>query len=175
MFLSIISLVLVFNLPIQNSFAVEQINSGLPVRLEIPKIAVNTAIEHIGLSPDGKVGIPKDIFHVAWFNNSPRPGDRGNSIITGHSGWYNKAPTVFDNLYKLQKGDKIYVTNDMDVVIIFTVSKLETYTGNKNFTDIFVSNDEEEHLNLITCWGIWNEKQQNYSDRLVVFADREIE
>jgi len=39
-------------------------------------------------------------------------------------------------------------------------------------TDVFTSSDGKAHLNLITCDGIWDKNAAQYSERLVVFADR---
>jgi hypothetical protein len=39
--------------------------------------------------------------------------------------------------------------------------------------DIFSVKDGKAHLNLITCEGAWDAATQSYSDRLVVFTERE--
>lgn len=146
----------------------------LPSRLTIPRIKVNAAIESVGLTKDGAIGIPKGPTNVAWFNLGPRPGDIGSAVITGHFGvWKGGLPTVFNNLYKLRKGDKIYIKDKKGTTITFVVRELVTYGENENAPDVFTSNDGKAHLNLITCQGIWNKKRKSYSERLVVFTDAE--
>jgi hypothetical protein len=57
-----------------------------PVRIKIPSINVDALIESVGFTSDGSVDVPKGPTNTAWFNKWPRPGEDGNSIITGHSG-----------------------------------------------------------------------------------------
>ena len=57
-------------------------------------------------------------------------------------------------------------------VITFVVREIQIIGGYQNASEVFNSRDEKSHLNLITCGGIWNEFTQNYSERLVIFADK---
>jgi len=151
------------------------VNSGLPVRLNIPKIDVDAAIEYVGLTSDGAMAVPTGPTDTAWFDLGPRPGDSGSAVIAGHEGWKDGIQAVFDNLYKLQKGDKIYVTDGQGIATAFVVREMRTYGGDQDFSDVFRSSDGTAHLNLITCAGVWNKAQKSYSDRLVVFTDKETE
>ncbi len=146
---------------------------GVPIRLQIPKININAAIEYVGLTPQGAVGVPAGPADAAWFNLSPRPGENGSSIIVGHYGWKDGISAVFDNLYKLQKGDTIYVADANGATTTFVVSGLRMYGQNEDVSNIFGSNDGGAHLNLITCEGVWNKASQSYSNRLVVFTNKE--
>ena len=148
------------------------LNFGLPVRLKIPKINVDTSLESIGLTSEGAIGTPERQEDAAWFNLGPRPGEIGTAIITGHYGyWLNGKGSVFDNLYRLRKGDLLYVEDDKGQTISFVIRKLQRYDATANATEVFVSSDDEPHLNLITCEGAWNNLSNNYSLRLVIFAD----
>jgi LPXTG-site transpeptidase (sortase) family protein len=152
----------------------EKIDPLSPVRLKIPKINVDAAIESVGLTPDGAVGVSKSPSKAAWFNLGPRPGENGSSIIDGHFGWKNGIPAVFDNLYKLKKGDKIYVENKNGLITTFIVRDFLNYDPKAEALDVFSSSDGKAHLNLITCGGTWNTVEKTHSKRLVVFADKEI-
>ncbi len=152
----------------------EQTSSGLPIRLKIPKINVDAAVEYVGLAPDGAMDIPKSPDGVAWFELGPRPGDNGSAVIAGHYGrWKNGEGSVFDDLNKLRKGDSIYVEDGKGVIITFVVRASRRYDQNADASDVFVSNDGKPHLNLITCEGVWNKVSKSYSKRLVVFTDKE--
>ncbi|MDO8556867.1 MAG: class F sortase [Candidatus Jorgensenbacteria bacterium] len=151
----------------------EQANSGLPVRLKIPKINVDSKLEYVGITPQGAVGAPKDPGNAAWLDLGPRPGEKGNSIIVGHFGWKNGIPAVFDYLYTLRKGDKLYVEDEKGATVTFIVRELRTYGENEDASDVFSSSDGKAHLNLITCEGVWNKVSKSYSERLVVFTDKE--
>lgn len=153
----------------------EQANPGLPVRLKIPKIKVDAAIDSVGLTRQGAVGVPKGPFTVTWFNIGPRPGENGNAVITGHYGpWITGQRSVFDNINKLRQGDKLYVKDDKGMMITFVVREIRLYTLKSDSSAVFISTDGKSHLNLITCEGVWDKGSRTYSNRLVVFTDREI-
>lgn len=153
----------------------EKVNVALPVHLKIPSLNINASVEYVGLTPDGAMDVPKGPDEVAWFNLGPRPGELGSAVIDGHSGWKNNRKAVFDNLHKLNKGDKIFIENEKGQTFTFVVRESKKYNPKANAEDIFVSSDGKAHLNLITCDGIWDEKEKSRSERLIVFADKEIE
>jgi LPXTG-site transpeptidase (sortase) family protein len=145
--------------------------SGLPVRLEIPVIGVDSFIEDAFITPQGAMEVPSGTVDVAWFALGPHPGQVGSAVIGGHFGIENGVPFVFYNLYKLRVGDKIYITNDYGNTLTFVVSSTALFAANANATNVFTSSDGEAHLNLITCEGIWNEIAGEYPERTVIFAN----
>jgi len=151
----------------------KQENSDLPVRLKIPGINIDAVLEHVGLTPLGAMDVPKNPADAAWFNLGPRPGVKGSAVISGHYGWKDGIPAVFDNLHKLREGDKIYVEDEKGAVTVFVVRESRKYDQNADASNVFGSSDGKAHLNLITCGGVWNKAQKSYSDRLVVFTDKE--
>lgn len=150
----------------------EQASVGLPMRLKIPGINVDAAVEYVGLTSDGTMNIPKNPDDVAWFKLGPRPGEKGSAVIAGHYGWGDGKASVFDNLYKLRKGDKLYVEDDKGAIIPFVVRESRRYNPGADASNVFDSNDGKSHLNLITCEGVWDKISQSYSERLVVFTDK---
>jgi len=148
---------------------------GLPARLEIPTLGVNAVFQHLGLKPDGTMEIPNNIFDVAWFTGSPRPGEKGVSIITGHVAQIRQGvltkPGVFMKLNELRAGDRISVLDGNGKITNFVVRESRLYDPTADATDVFASGDNGAHLNLITCEGTWNAAAQSYSKRLVVFTD----
>lgn len=152
----------------------QKVSSPLPVNLKIPAIKVDSIVEYVGLTQDGAVDVPKGPANVAWFDLGTIPGEKGSSVISGHSGWKNNVPAVFDNLYKLKKGDKIYIKNNTGITTTFIVRELKTYGPNESVPEVFFVNDGKAHLNLITCNGFWNAILKSHSKRLVVFTDKVI-
>ncbi len=146
---------------------------GLPVRLKIPAINVDSAVEYVGLDSGGAMNVPEDPANVAWFKLGQRPGENGAAVIAGHYGWKDGKAAAFDNLYKLRKGDKVYIEDDKGAVISFVVRESRRYEPKADASAVFESNDGKAHLNLVTCEGDWNEASKSYSKRLVVFADKE--
>lgn len=152
----------------------EQVSFGLPARLKIPKINVDAFVESMGLTSDGAMEAPKRGRNVGWYSLGPRPGNIGSAVMDGHFGrWKNGEGSVFDDLNTLQKGDRIYVEDDKGITATFVVRESRSFDPNADATDVFDSNDGKAHLNLITCEGIWNKDSKSYSERLVVFADKE--
>lgn len=166
-----------------NSFAELPMESQLiveasvlsPARIKIPRINVDTFVESLGLTQSGAVDVPKGADNVAWFNLSPHPGEVGSAIISGHSGYKNNQPAVFDNLHKLQIGDNIYMEDEAGRVTAFVVRKFQSYGNKENVPEVFNSTDGLSHLNLITCIGDWNPVAKTRSSRLVIFTDKVIE
>ncbi len=150
----------------------EKTRPGLPLRLKIPKINVDAALDYVGVTPQGALGAPDSPANAAWYDRGPRPGEQGNAVIDGHFGWKNNIPAVFDNLHKLQQGDDLYVEDVKGVTTTFVVRAVRTYGQNQDGSNVFVPSDHQAHLNLITCEGTWNQTQRSYSSRLVVFADQ---
>lgn len=161
--------------PVEQAVAPVENSVGLPVRILIPSLKVDAAIDRVGLTPDGSMGIPKIPRNAAWFNLGPRPGEIGSAAIAGHVNWWNGATAVFAKLNKLKPGDKIVIRDNKSNNITFVVRKSFSYGSKDDVADVFSSSDNEAHLNLITCSGVWNKRAQQYSKRLVVFSDRVME
>ncbi|MDO8493016.1 MAG: class F sortase [bacterium] len=148
--------------------------AGSPIYLNIPKINVDALIEYVGVTPQGNMDAPKGPINVAWYKFGPRPGDEGSAVIAGHYGpWKRGKTSVFDDLNKLSKGDKIYVIDDKSATSTFIVREIRNFDSRADARLIFNSNDGGAHLNLITCQGEWISSEKSYSNRLVVFADKE--
>ena len=171
-----LSLLLLFHLTqgtnkksVSQNQVVSKVSLGLPVRLIIPAINVNATIQHVGVSPKGEMEVPSNIVDVGWFKFGPRPGERGSAVIAGHLDGKNGEAGVFINLYKLKKGDKLYIEDSKGTSITFVVQESRTY--DPGYADDVFSGNNSAYLNLITCDGVWDGVKKSYSKRLVVFAD----
>lgn len=157
------------------SVPIAKIADGSPVRLRIPRLNIDAVFQYNGLKTDGTMEIPSNIVDVGWFTGSPRPGEKGNSIITGHvaqiRGGKMTKPGVFSNLHELSEGDTIYILNDKGETAAFVVRISRSFDPAADATDVFTAKDSSAHLNLITCEGTWNPAELSYSQRLVIFTD----
>lgn len=151
----------------------ESAGIGVPVRFQIPSIGVDAAIEQVGLTTDGSMGVPQDPMNAAWYELGPSPGETGSAVIAGHVDWYGGATGVFANLDKVRPGDTVTVHDDSGAAISFVVREIRVYAAAEDAAAVFISTDGKAHLNLITCDGTWNKDAQQYSERLVVFTDKE--
>jgi len=154
-----------------SNIRISSLPQGLPVRLKIPIIGVDAAIEDAAITPGGRMDVPANSVNVAWFALGPHPGDVGSAVIGGHYGIRNNVPFVFYNLDKLAVGDKVYIVNDKNQTITFQVRSIKLFDQNADATTVFTSSDGLAHLNLITCEGVWNKINNSYPERRVVFTD----
>ncbi len=148
-------------------------NAGNPVRIRIPGISVDAEIERVGLTKNGLMDVPKSPWNTAWYKPGARPGETGSAAIAGHVDWVNGERAVFADLKTLKTGDKISILDDKGAVINFVVHKSKTYDAEADAVDVFTSTDGKAHLNLITCKGEWDKTAKQYTERLVVFTDKE--
>lgn len=151
------------------------IPTGRPVRIRIPKINVDAGFQYTGLTSERVMEIPSNLVDVGWFTESPRPGEKGNAIITGHVAQIRKGvvtkPGVFADLHLLGAGDELSVQNDKGESVRFIVRESRLYDPAADATDVFVASDDGAHLNIITCEGTWNPEKVSYSQRLIIFTD----
>lgn len=141
------------------------------MRLKIPKINVDAAVEHLGLTQAGDMDNPKDPGKAGWFQNGPRPGESGSAVIAGHRSWLiNGQAAVFDNLDKLRAGDIIFVEMQDGSTYSYVVRHSNLYDPEVVAPEVF-SSESGSHLNLIASAGTWNEKTKAATKRLVVFTD----
>lgn len=159
-----------------SSGEIELAEESLPtfssMRLLIPKLDIDAPVQQVGLTSEGAMDAPQGPNNTGWFKLGVKPGEIGSAVIDGHSGW-DEVPAVFDDLDQLVAGDKVSVEDKHGTVISFVVREVQTYAADQSTDAVFTSSDGIAHLNLITCGGLWDEAKQSYSDRIVVFTDRE--
>ncbi len=150
--------------------AVPKITYALPVRLVIPKIGVDAAVENVGLTSGRDMASPSGPDTVGWYKFGPRPGNKGSAVIDGHSGYADDREAAFDDLPKLKVGDKLYVKDARGKRLVFVVRKKKLYARNASAAEVFGST-KSRRLNLITCTGSFDVDAGTHAKRLVVFAE----
>lgn len=142
---------------------------GLPVRLVIPTINVSANVQYVGITPLGEMEVPSNAFDVGWFKLGSRPGEIGSAVIAGHIDDQSGKAGVFIDLYTLKVGDELYVEDDQGKMTRFIVRESRAY--DPGFAEEVFSANDNAHLNLVTCDGLWDGVKKSYAKRLVVFAD----
>lgn len=146
-------------------------NSSFPVRLAIPKLGVDTDVQHVGVKSSGIMANPTNFTDVGWYKDGTVPGEAGSAVIAGHVDNALALDGVFKELDTLAAGDLVYVTRRDGQRVAFRVDRLEYYDyKNAPSTQIFTSTDGRAHLNLVTCAGTWIKAEQSYDKRLVVYT-----
>lgn len=146
---------------------------GLPARLVIPKLNINTVVEQVTTDASGRMDVPKEDLNVGWWSKGVLPGQQGNSVMAGHFDRKDGSPAVFYELGQLRKGDEIQVIDANDTSKTFRVVRTERFKDREFPLELVFGANSEKYLNLITCDGVFDKNAKNYSDRLVVFAKLE--
>lgn len=141
----------------------------VPTRIKIPSIKVDALIKPVGLTKLKTMESPEEPLDTAWFRLGTSPGEKGSSVIAGHRGW-KTGRAIFDDLDKIQLGDKVYVENEKGNTLVFVVREMRVYGAREIVPEVWNKNDAA-HLNLITCSGDWNASTGTSDKRLVVFTD----
>lgn len=144
---------------------------GEPTRLLIPAIGVDAAIQSVGLTKKGDMGIPTNFKDVAWYNKGALPGMPGSAVIAGHLDGKNVPKAVFYDLQKLKLGDLVEVADQKGIILRFEVIDKQIYDYNASTTLIFSGDASKVRLNLITCAGSWIKSEKLYNKRIVVFTE----
>ncbi|HSX36820.1 MAG TPA: sortase [Patescibacteria group bacterium] len=144
----------------------------LPKYVSIPSIGVATArVIQLGLSGNGQIATPDNIYDTGWYNGSAKPGKQGAMFIYGHvSSW--QANGVFYNLKKLRPGDYVTITRGDNTTYTYQVVTSKTYPYNNVDMDEVLSpiDASTPGLNLMTCTGQVMAGTSEFSERLVVFT-----
>lgn len=145
-----------------------------PQLIEIPKLNINAYVESVGIDDEGRMDIPKNYLHAAWYKLGPKPGEKGSAVIDGHVDTPQGTPSVFANIQKLVRGDTIIITASDRTMYKYYVENVTGYPlSTIPLNKIFDKKINEKRLNLITCSGIWDPISKNYSRRIVVYSKME--
>jgi len=143
-----------------------------PVRLLIPAIGVDAPVSVKGVRPDAVMDVPDGPEDVAWYNFTARPGTGGNAVLSGHLDYRNYGAAVFWRLKELGEGDIVEVRLADGSVLRYQVSLKLSYDARMAPVSEIVGPTSREVVTLITCGGTFDSGSRNYSDRLVVRAER---
>jgi Sortase domain len=142
---------------------------ALPVRLQIPEIAVSTPLVRLGRLPDGSIEVPKDWDTAGWYDRGPRPGQPGPAVILGHVD-SKTGPAVFYRLRELRPRDIVRVGLADGRILIFRVQRVQRYPKDHFPAEAVYFPTLNRELRLITCGGEFDYARRSYRDNIVVYA-----
>ena len=144
--------------------------ASVPLRLEVPAIAVDSDLMALGLLADGTLEVPPAAFPAGWFTGAPTPGEQGPAVIAGHIDWVT-GPGVFYRLAALEVGAEIRVSRADGTVAVFRTTEVSTYPKDAFPTELVYGDIDHAGLRLISCGGAFNSGTGHYEDNVVVFAE----
>jgi sortase (surface protein transpeptidase) len=140
-----------------------------PVRLRIPSIGVDTALEGLGRAADLTVEVPSDPAAAGWYAEGVRPGEPGPAVLLGHVD-SESGPAVFFRLRELRPGDPVLVDREDGSVAAFTVTRSEQYPKAAFPSDQVYVPTLSSELRLVTCGGVFDRRTGHYRDNVIVSA-----
>ncbi len=149
------------------------LDASMPVHLAIPAIGVSSKVFPIGKTPSGALGVPQPgprLNTVAWYGQSPTPGQPGPSVLLGHVDSVD-GPSVFFKLGDVQDGDKVRIQRRDGVTVVFTVNAVRDFKKARFPTRLVYGGRDlsTPQLRLITCSDFVESIHHHVGDE-VVFA-----
>jgi sortase (surface protein transpeptidase) len=141
-----------------------------PVRIAIPKIAVNAEIEPLHRGADGTLDTPPQWNDAGWYADGVVPGQRGPAVIVGHVDSARNGPAVFYGLPRLRRGDNVVVETSDGQNHRFVVDTTRAFAKTGFPTDLVYGPTPLAELRLITCTGAFDRTAHSYRENLIVTA-----
>jgi sortase (surface protein transpeptidase) len=141
----------------------------VPVRVEIPRIGVASALDRLGRAPDGTVQEPTRWAVAGWYTPGTRPGDPGSAVILGHVD-SKRGPAVFFRLRELRRGDMVTIRRADGSSVRFVVERTEHHLKDRFPTDEVYYPTLTPALRLVTCGGEFDATVGRYRSNVIVFA-----
>lgn len=158
--------------PDDNAFFNYNVDPDKPRYLRIPELSLYSRVKELGLTTEGAVDAPWNVYDTGWYNGSIKPGSKnGVSLILGHvSG--RSAPGVFRSIHELKKDQVVEVELGSGEVVRYKVDKVVEYDVDSiDMRKILYEVEPGTHsLRLMTCGGIFDSQNQEYKSRTVVYT-----
>lgn len=146
--------------------------TSTPIKVSIPAYNIEGKVLPVGIAKSGNMAVPEKYEDVGWYKYGPRVGAEGNAVLAGHLDNGSGKPAVFYNLNQMRIGDEVFVESSDGDKLQFVVREVRLVDYNDPPLEEIFGKAEGEHLNLITCDGVWDPVFKTYTHRLVVFTDR---
>ncbi|MBC7512330.1 class F sortase [Candidatus Saccharibacteria bacterium] len=155
----------------KNYVANHKVSPLIPRVFSIPSLNVSARATQVGIDKDGAMLAPTTAYDVGWYTGSSRPGENGAMVIDGHVRGVG-GPGVFGKLSTLKTGDEMNVERGDGKMYSYVVRAVETVPINKlDMGRLLVSADTAlPGLNVITCAGTYDAKNNQFDQRTVVYA-----
>ena len=140
-----------------------------PVKLMIPALGVEAAVEAVGDDPDGAMATPMHPDDVAWYEPGPGMGVPGNVVFAAHVNWDGRL-RPFGLLHRLEPGDAIQVIDAEGRGFEYAVESSRWVRAEGAPLEEIFAQPAEPVVTLITCGGEYVAARREYLDRLIVRA-----
>lgn len=150
-----------------------QVAPDMPRVITINRIGVKARILNMGVDSTGALNAPGNVYDTGWYNQSSKPGQAGAMLIDGHvhgptakGAFYELKNLAVDDQIEVERGDGQKFNYRVVSSAVTLVDKTDMA---KAMLPIVPG---EQGLNLITCTGQFNSVNNDYPERLVIYASR---
>lgn len=140
-----------------------------PVRLRIPALKIDTALDRLARQPDGTIGVPGSPNVAGWYAEGPRPGQPGPAVILGHVDSVD-GPGVFFRLDQLSRGAVVYIDRADGTTAGFRVASVSRVSKTSFPTDRVYSPTLQPSMQLVTCGGTFDYRARSYRDNVIIYT-----
>lgn len=147
-----------------------------PRYISIPSLSIkDTRVIAVGVTKNGELDVPKNIYDAAWYEKSALPGSGSGAVmIDAHSGGYAN-DGIFTKLGQLKDGDQVIVTRGDNKTITYRVASVVNMpldqVNKTGMNEMMQPVDpSKEGLSLITCSGNYVPRLGQFDHRIMVRA-----
>lgn len=156
-------------------------------RIRIPSLSVESQVSARYVGTDGVMASPVGPADVIWYDMDAwngmggAPGSGGNAIFSGHvdyaanvryAGVYYRGQGVFSQLGLLSGGDIIEIDYNGQTLRYAVVWRQQLGAEDTSWGNIWSDDVPVDSITLYTCGGDFDFNSLEYSDRVVVRAER---
>jgi len=147
------------------------VSPTLPRVISISKFRVKSRVLALGTNDKNEIDTPKNIYDVAWYTGSSKPGEQGAMLLSGHVSGPTKHGVFYD-IKRFAVGDTIDVERGDGKHFSYVVKAKEQVAADKVDMLKLVNSIEpgKAGLNLITCGGSFDAVTGHFEDRTIAYA-----
>ncbi|WP_246281007.1 class F sortase [Cellulomonas humilata] len=143
-----------------------------PVRLVVPDVGIDMAVDPVGVRDDGEMEIPEDADRAGWYRFGPAPADpTGATVVAAHVDSVQTGIGQFARLLEVAVGAGITVTSADGGVREYRVVGVERIAKEGAPVDQWFDRSGAPRLVLVTCGGTFRRDIGHYTDNVVVTAE----
>lgn len=143
-----------------------------PVRLVVPDVGIDMAVDPVGVRDDGEMEIPEDADRAGWYRFGPAPADpAGATVIAAHVDSVQTGIGQFARLLDVAVGSVVSVTSVDGSPHAYRVVTVEKVPKDGAPVDQWFDRSGAPRLVLVTCGGTFRRDIGHYTDNVVVTAE----
>ena len=143
-----------------------------PVRLVVPDVGIDMAVDPVGVRDDGEMEIPEDADRAGWYQFGPAPADpAGATVVAAHVDSVQTGIGQFARLRDVPVGATVTVTSADGTPHDYRVVAVEKIAKDGAPVDQWFDRSGAPRLVLVTCGGTFRRDIGHYTDNVVVTAE----